>query len=136
MEIWQLYLFTIIDDVKSGMVTIFTLCIVILLLGVIFYIFLDSMFNADLFETESKKFHQIVKNLKPFIVICIIAAIISSLNIFIPTQKELAFIYITNKVTTNEELIKIPDKVLEIVNLKLEDIKNNLEEEEDDQETN
>ena len=63
----------------------------------------------------------IIKRYLKHIIIYIV--FMSCVYIFIPTPKQMASIYIIPKLVNNEEICKIPKKILDLFDLKPEDLK-------------
>jgi hypothetical protein len=109
MNAWQLYLFLKLDNmVKFTEVTLFA-CILILFIGGLF-LFLFSL------DEEPPKVFAPLKKIVRYSIIALI--ILTAANIFIPTTKQMATIYVLPKiidsVNQNEDLKEIPGDLIKL----------------------
>jgi len=108
---WLIYLISIIDRFRE----VFCVCNIIFgmaLIGTTIGYIINKV------EEEEKWINQFKKWMK----ICIINLIIFvSLTVFIPGSKTIAAIYLLPKIANNEEVIKIPDKAMKVLNKKLDE---------------
>lgn len=120
MEISTLYWITRLESMKE-------LCGVLMFIGIILsvvvgFIALFCYFDHASFGKEEDNFFKKLK--RAFISLIIVSTLFGVAYIFIPTTKEVAFIYLTSKTTkwaeNNEQVQKLPDNVLKMLNTKME----------------
>lgn len=106
-----------------------TLCIffgisfAVLLVSTLIYIIV----KLDDFDPEYEADRNNIKCRNKLIILTLICLVPV---IFIPSTKEIAFIYFAPKVINNEEAQKIPENIIKFLNVKMNEyIKSNLEEE-------
>jgi len=113
-----LYLFAVLGKIGESMLILSILSgISVFGLSIWFGIELSDSWHSDKEKNEENK--TIVKKWNMRFIKIILACLI--LNIFIPSLKETAFIYIVGKISQNENIQEIPDKALTILNLKLDE---------------
>lgn len=109
MSHWLIYWITRLDSIESVLsVTLGVLIVAVLILGTI----------MCMIEYDNDEIPAFIK--KVFKVSLIIIAITVPLCIFIPSTKEICAIYLIPKVVNNEEVKKIPDNLLKLLNAKCE----------------
>ena len=107
MEWYHIYLFTRIDYVINSLEVILFAAI---LLGVVIACF------APIFYAEKTFLPTFYKVIKLLIIIFICAA---GSRVVIPTQTEVAAIYLVPKIVNNESVQKIPENVAKLLEVKL-----------------
>jgi len=105
---WDIYWITRLDAIKGLIVGFLTITILIMIvLAVIVYICWDE-FN------EVRPLKRTIKIITPLIIFFGLSLA------FIPSTKEYAAIWLIPKVANNEQVQKVPDQVLRLLNLKVE----------------
>jgi len=120
---WDVYWFTRLEEIKSLLsfngepefVSSFIVCVVILGGCAL----LSTNDNSEIDST--KLINMLKKFIKPFVLYLCIRVILIFCAVLIPTQKEMAAIIMLPAVINNEELQKVPDNVLKLLNAKLEE---------------
>lgn len=129
MEVWQLYLLVSVDRIRELFEFLVAVGVIYILVWFICWVAWKFFFKHDTYYDGSpmnskdtvKQVDGVFRaaRIKLVSILTIVAILLLTL---IPTRNELIFIYVTNKITTNEEIVGIPEKVLELANLKLDDL--------------
>lgn len=127
MSYWFMYWFTRLDALNSLFVGISIPSIISLIIGSCFYVGISLVGKIENDENLISVGNQI-RSLLIYVImpLLFIGALGSTL---IPTTKEAAAIYLVPKIVNNEELQKIPDNFLKLINEKMESYFNDVLEE-------
>lgn len=109
---------------KLFLIIVGIITLIILLVCSISIVYLG--FTATLSVDKGEVFYTYWPNLLTNVVIGIIIAICILAYTLVPSTKALAAGYVASSIIDNKELQKIPDKVFNILNIKLDDIQKNL----------
>lgn len=120
MEISTLYWITRLESMKD-------LCVGIMTIGMIISIvvgFIMLFYYSEIKSGEGEEITTFNKLKRAIISLIILSILFGVAHTFIPTTKEVAFIYLTSKTTkwaeNNEQVQKLPDNVLKMLNTKME----------------
>lgn len=111
---WEIYLFTRLDGIRDLFLFLGSLVFGVLFLVAIFY---AVWINEDCYKDKSKHWKRyigIIAGLAFTLSACVI------LHVAVPSTKEAAAIYLIPKIANNEQLQKVPDNALKLLNAKLE----------------
>lgn len=115
MEWWHIYLFTRLDVVKN----FFEICLIVTFVGAAIG---NVMYVGPICELEIPEEHMpIFKKIN--LIVFLAVFVLTFFCIAIPTQKEMAAIYLLPKLANSEfkeEVSKIPTNALKVFGLKLE----------------
>ena len=109
--VWIIYLLGIIDNLKILLEGSCIFCIISLVCLVIWW---AASIENNKKKPIKKSFNYIKKNV--YVLILIIF-----MNIFTPSSKTIATMYLLPKIVNNEEVQKIPGKALDMLNLKMDE---------------
>jgi hypothetical protein len=112
ISMFTIYLFTRLDAIKVSCVSIF-LTITIL------SIFFGIVVGIDEYAREDSKWG--LKFKKSIVMLFLIYFISFVGTVCIPTQKEIAAIYLIPKIVNNEQSQELPDNFLKLLNSKLKE---------------
>jgi len=118
MSIGLLYLFMKLDVIVSIFTVIGITTLVVGLFVAAAGAFIGYEEHSDKNNEDNQHYWNNYKKIVLKILLPIL--VVSSLfSVFLPTTKEVAFIYIASKITNNDKAKSIPDKVLDILNNKM-----------------
>lgn len=124
MEInsWMLYWFTRLDSIGNFFNFLsFIMGIVTVVIAVMWLLSMEAcLLDSDFWENFRKN------RIKLLLISFIISCFIYIPCIFIPTTKEMAFIYLTPKVINNKEIQKLPINAVKLLNTKMEQYINDI----------
>lgn len=127
MEInsWTLYWFTRLDSISNflQLFSIFFMCATIAFIIVYFLSMDRCLFDSKFWDSIRNNRNKIV------ILFFIWSTLIYIPCIFIPTTKEMAFIYLTPKIVNNKEIQKLPINAVKLLNTKMEQYINGIDKE-------
>ena len=110
---WVIYFIGILDNIIGAWIALSTISGMSLFIFLIIYIHSAMDGIDDLLETYEKT--------KTFIILSFLSLILFLiLAIFTPSSKLVATIYLAPKIISNEEVQKIPDNALKLLNSKME----------------
>jgi len=120
-----------LDNIKGALLSfnaVVALYIVLWAIGA-FIIFICSIPNLDIMT----KFWETFKSFKILhIIVAVLLIFFSVIQVMLPTTKQMALIYVVPKIVNNENLQKIPDNVLQLINGYLEELTENIGETKDE----
>jgi membrane-associated HD superfamily phosphohydrolase len=105
---WHMYLLTRLDSIVISTVLLFILSCIIIGLSIINWKIED--------DSEPEKYPK--KTITIFSFILVISLLLS---VVIPDTKTMALIYVIPKIINNEKVQKIPGKILDLANIKLDE---------------
>ena len=108
---WIIYLFGVLDNLQYVLIPIFVLSAIVILICALY----STSFELGLDESERKA----ISKTRSLFTKVLCAALL--LAIFVPDSKTVAAMYLIPKISENKQLNQIPDKVLNILNKKLDD---------------
>ncbi|MBP9706794.1 MAG: hypothetical protein KBD78_04070 [Oligoflexales bacterium] len=111
---WIIYLFGVLDNLQYVLIPIFVLSAIVILICAL-YSTSSIPFELGLDESERKA----ISKTRSLFTKVLCAALL--LAIFVPDSKTVAAMYLIPKISENKQLNQIPDKVLNILNKKLDD---------------
>lgn len=106
--IWIIYLIGMVDDIKCLLIIPSILLMVVLLVSFLF------MRLHSYGEDDNKKINQYT--IKTFLLLIPIL-----IGMLVPSSKTISTMYLIPKITANEQVQQIPDKVLKVMNGKLDE---------------
>jgi len=111
MSTTSLYFIVLLDGIKNLFQGLVIICILltIALLIILACIYEDAKIKTKLLFR------------KYIIISTITCLIISTIYVFIPTTKQVAFIYMAEKISNNEDAKQIPQNSIKFLNLKLQE---------------
>ena len=112
MSMFTLYLFTVLAKIPGMMMIIMPIIVLVWVGCGLAIAVLHDTCSEDEAILKVWKFCK-----KTFYIFC--SALM--LYLFTPNMKEIAFIYIIGQVSQNEQVQEMPDKALQILNLKLDE---------------
>ncbi len=110
---WEVYLFTRLDAIHVIAGAAIVMAAIGLLLFGIHYLF-EDMWERDDDNKEKKK---TVKTIKRLVAVAISGLLVC---VIIPSTKEAAVIYLLPKIANNEQVQKVPENFVKLLNTKME----------------
>lgn len=110
---WEVYLFTRLDAIHVIAGAAIVMAAIGLLLFGIHYLF-EDMWERDDDNKEKKK---TVKTIKRLVAVAISGLLVC---VIIPSTKEAAVIYLLPKIANNEQVQKVPENFVNLLNTKME----------------
>lgn len=110
---WEVYLFTRLDAIHVIAGAAIVMAAIGLLLFGIHYFF-EDMWERDDDNKEKKK---TVKTIKRLVAVAISGLLVC---VIIPSTKEAAVIYLLPKIANNEQVQKMPENFVKLLNTKME----------------
>lgn len=110
---WEVYLFTRLDAIHVIAGAAIVMAAIGLLLFGIHYLF-EDMWERDDDNKEKKK---TVKTIKRLVAVAISGLLVC---VIIPSTKEAAVIYLLPKIANNEQVQKMPENFVKLLNTKME----------------
>ena len=104
---WQVYLWTRLDGIRS----LFIIGVVILLIGLFFYVVILADSSYDWEDIKKWFFLQLS-----------LGVLFLLLSVAIPSKEDFALIYVLPKIVNNEKVQQIPEKFLDVANKKLDEM--------------
>lgn len=114
MSMVSLYFFVMLDSI----IKFFAMGVVFLILAAVWF-YINGFVSADCVSDEKLATNFIIQGKKRMKISIFFAVLFFMITTFIPSTKKMAFIYIAGKVSQNEKVQQIPEKALDILNLKM-----------------
>ena len=113
---WDIYWITRLDAIIGLLVVLIIIGMVVGILGNVWYV----CWIKDYCKKEEESIHW--KRVKRIVIADVICILCFCLGLcFIPSTKEFAAIYLIPKIANNEQVKKIPDNAMKLLNGKLEE---------------
>ena len=117
---WDVYWFTRIEEIKGLLLFEGDAVAAITVMGLLLYGGISALLSSDGSNIDTATFKLYVKKaIKPLCLWLSVATLSTILSTFIPTQKEMAAIIMLPAIVNNEELQKVPDNLLKLLNVRL-----------------
>lgn len=111
---WIIYSLGVVDNINAVLTFLFVVLLIVTI--TVIGIRIAAFIEPHMFQEE-----EIVKVNKTSKHLCVSLGIFTILAIFIPSSKTIAAMYLVPKIANNQNVNQLPDKLLKVVNVKLDE---------------